>query len=723
MNITTKKDVFSEENAGGRKAEKRRGRTRKTPLPIPESKLATTTRPLPTRGQSSTSFRPRVPAIPQTTPKPAPAQVQASDTTGDANKQPVKRTAFYQAAQPRKSEGQPPRNERREDRRPVIGRPQSRPQFNQGNRSVAPVMSAGTYTTPLPSNPTIPQRSPLPPGATPDKKVRIIPLGGLEEIGKNMTLFEYGDDIIIVDMGFLFPDSEMLGVDYLIPDVSYLDDKKHKIRGAIITHGHMDHVGAIPYIIERLGFPTMYGTPITLGIVKGRLEEFNLLGRNKLVTIEADKDVIQLGAFRVRPFRLIHSIPGCVGLEIETPNGRIVYATDWKFDYTPSSGQPIDYRTLAAIGSRGVDLMFSDSTNADRPGHSVSEKVVEAAIMQSVQEAKDRVIVSMFASDLNRMQMAINAAAKTGRKVLVQGRSMQNNMEMAIGLKAMNIPEHTIISERELNRFNDSQILVLATGAQGQDNSALSRMAKGEHRLIKIKKGDTVILSASPIPGNERSVSNVMEMLYKAGASVVYNKVLDVHTSGHAYQEDLKLLAALIRPRYFMPLHGERAKRLLHGKIVQEAGVDPGRTVIADNGSIVLMDHTGAITLTDEHVPAGHVIVDGLGVGDIGAVVLRDRQAMAQDGIFVIISVFDSKKKAFVTSPDIISRGFIYMRENEKFVNDVRQEIKKFLTTATTGKSKIDMPAIRNDLRDFISKMLYQKTEREPIVIPVIIEV
>jgi ribonuclease J len=734
MNITTNKDFFSDENGIGRKPERRRGR-RMTPLPIAENKISTTT----SLGSSATRNVPRPrfekPALPTRDPIASPSMSQLPPENPPAPEDaPARRTAFYQAAAPKKRDGAPampvpPAIPVIPNRpapaqlppRPLAPRPPLVPRAPlAGNRSLANNLGQG-FSAPLPGTPPAPQRAPLPMGNT-DKKLRIIPLGGLEEIGKNMTIFEYGDDIIIVDMGLLFPDSEMFGVDYLIPDVTYLVENKHKIRGTVITHGHMDHIGAIPYIVEKLGFPPMYGTPITLGIIKGRLEEFNQTNRQRLINIEADKDVLQLGAFRIRPFRLIHSIPGALGLEIETPTSRIVYATDWKFDYTPSSGEPIDFRNLAAIGSRGVDLLFSDSTNADRPGHSVSEKVVEAAIQGAVKEATGRLIVSMFASDLNRMQMALNAAAATGRKVLVQGRSMQNNMTMAIDLKAIIAPPDTIISERELARFPEEKILVLATGAQGQDNSALTRMAKGEHRLIKIKKGDTVILSASPIPGNERSISNMMEMIYKAGANVVYNKVLDVHTSGHAYQEDLKLMAALIRPRYFMPLHGERARRILHGKIAQEAGVAAENVIIADNGSVIEVGMGGTIAITDEVVPAGHVIVDGLGVGDIGAVVLRDRQAMAQEGIFVVITVYDVKKRQFITSPDIISRGFIYMRENEKFVNDIRNEIKRFLAAANSGAGKIDLNTVRNDLRDMLSKMLYMKTEREPIVIPVIIE-
>lgn len=683
MNIITNKDVFSDDNPDKlKRAPQKRPRAPRKPAS-----------PTPRRAASTPDRKPAAP-----TPAAAPAR----------------KTVFYQAARPKQTPQQPNRNP---NPRPVLRPTPPRPQG--GNFQNRPQLSRPSLDTRERAHQPLPQVR----GNRPDLKVRIIPLGGLEEIGKNMTAFEYGDDIMVVDMGLLFPDSDMLGVDYIIPDVTYLQQKRDKIRGAIITHGHLDHIGAVPYLVEKLGFPTLYGTPITLGMVKGRLEEFNLVGRNKLVTVEPDKDVLQLGAFRVRPFRLIHSVPGAIGLEIETPNGRIVYATDWKFDYTPASGDPVDLRNLAAIGIRGVDLLFSDSTNADRPGHSISEKTVENSIMQAVEEASGRVIFACFASDLNRIQMAVNAAAKTGRKVLAAGRSIQNNLTMAIELKAFNMPPNTLIGDREANRFDDSKVLVLATGSQGEERAALSRMAKGDHRTIKVKKGDTIIISASPIPGNERAVQNVTELLYKAGANVVYNKTHDVHTSGHAYQEDLKLMAALMSPRYFMPLHGERARRILHGKIVQEVGVRKDSILIADNGSILEMDHEGRVNLTDEHVPAGYVIVDGLGVGDIGEVVLRDRKSMAQEGIFVIISVFDGKKKQFITSPDIISRGFIYMRENEKFVGEIRSEIRNFLSKAVQGGNKPDLGALRSELRDYVSKLLYKKTEREPIVIPVIIEV
>jgi ribonuclease J len=748
MNIITNKDVFSDENQAKipKKIERGRGRPRKASNPNEGVTAASDMQP---EAQPQSQEQPV-----QQAPEPT-HQDQSGEPVSGSQEKPV----FYQASKPQGGDQRQPRFPRQAPPRPSATTPAINPAslvpgaqgfadrprsaFNATPRSQnGQPPTPGRFATPprRPGRNQFPQdgaghfmqsataqqtdgMTPIARDATSTQKLKIIPLGGLEEIGKNMTVLEYGNDILIIDMGFMFPDVEMFGVDYIIPDVSYLEDKKDRIRGAVITHGHLDHTGAIPYLMEKLGFPTLYGTPITIGMCKQRLEEFGLLGRNKLVTIEPGKDVLQLGSFRVNPFHLIHSIPGAVGLEIETPNGRIAYCTDWKFDYSPADGNKIDFQTLAAIGGRGVDLLFSDSTNAERPGHSISEKVVEQALAASVGEAQGRVIVAMFATNLSRIQQTLNVAARNNRKVLLLGRSMQNNVEMAIGLKAINVPANTIISEREVGRFNDSQILILSTGAQGEDRSALVRMASGEHRIIKIKKGDTVIISASPIPGNERSVNGVMDVLYKAGAQVIYNKVLDVHTSGHAYQEDLKLMIALMRPKYFIPLHGERSKLILHGKLAQEVGVSPENIIIGDNGLVLEMDNSGKVIPTDNHVPAGYVMVDGLGVGDVGNIVLRDRQAMAREGVFVLISVYDTKNHKFLTSPDIISRGFIYMRENEQFVNDVRNEIKKFLASASDGNKAIDLSAVKNELRDMVGKMLYDKTERQPMVIPVIIEI
>ena len=554
-------------------------------------------------------------------------------------------------------------------------------------------------------------------------KLRIIPAGGVEEIGKNMTIFEYGDDIMIVDMGLAFPDNDMLGVDYVIPDSTYLEEHKENIRGAIITHGHLDHIGALPHMIEKIGFPRVYGSDVTIGLIKQRLDEYAINPGDRLQVVSPDGDTIKLGVFTVHFFRLNHSIPGAMGLEIETPIGRLVYATDWKFDYTPADGKPASFHHIAGLGEKGVKILFSDSTNIEKPGHTISEAVVEEALSGIIGKTRGRLIIAMFSTLINRMQQVINASHKHGRKVLVVGMSMQKSLEMAIGIKAVTVPPNTLISDKQAKNIPDDKLVVLSTGAQGEDRAALARMAKGEHRSIKIRKGDTVVISASPIPGNERSVSNVMDSIYKAGGNVIYNKQLDVHTSGHASQEDLKLMIVLNKPEYFFPLHGERHKLMLHAKMARQLGVDPRKTIVSANGQVIEVLPDGKVQITDEYIPNGFVMVDGLGVGDVGNIVIRDRQAMAQNGMLVAIAIIDKKTGAVRTSPDIISRGFIYMRENEDLVNDARSMVRKIVAEAYAEKKSPDMSDIKERMRRELSRFLYKRTEREPMVIAVLKEV
>lgn len=560
---------------------------------------------------------------------------------------------------------------------------------------------------------------------TPDgkPKLRIIPVGGVEEIGKNMTIFEYGDDIIVVDMGLSFPDTDMLGIDFVIPDTTYLVEHKDNIRGGIITHGHLDHIGAIPFIIEKIGFPRLYGSDVTIGLIKQRLDEHGIIYGDRLQTVNPDDESIQLGVFKVNCFRLNHSIPGAMGIEIETPVGSFVYATDWKFDYTPADGKPASFQKIAALGGKGIKILFSDSTNAEKPGHTISEAVVEEALTKIIEETEGRIIIAMFSTLINRMQQVINAANKNGRKVLVVGRSMQQSLEMAIGIKAVTIPPHTLLTEREAKNIEDSKLVILSTGAQGEDRAALSRMAKGEHRMINIKAGDTVVISASPIPGNERSVSHVMDLIYKAGGHVIYNKQLDVHTSGHGSQEDLKLMIALVKPEYFIPIHGERHKLILHAKLAIELGVEKYKCIVASDGQVIECLPDGKIQITDEYIPNGYVMVDGLGVGDVGNIVIRDRQAMAQNGMLVAIGIVERKSGKLVTSPDIISRGFIYMRESEDLVNDARSMVRKIVTEAYEGGKQADMSEVKERMRRELSRFLFKRTEREPMVIAVLKEV
>ncbi len=560
--------------------------------------------------------------------------------------------------------------------------------------------------------------------------VRVIPMGGVEEVGKNITLFEYLDpknqgqpEIMLIDMGFGFPDADMPGVDYVIPDVSYLEDKKDRIRGVVITHGHLDHIGAVPYIIEKIGSPTIYSSPLTIGLIKKRLEEFGLEGKVKLVNLEIGRDSIQLGPFRVRTFRLNHSIPDVMGLCIETPVGRIVWATDWKFDFTPADGKPAELSRIAEIGKSGVKALFSESTNIERPGHSVSEREVEKSLREVIEKAKGRIIIATFSSLISRIQQIINASQTAGRQVSLAGRSMINNIEMAIEMKAMSIPKGTLVDVRRIGSIPPEKLTIVSTGAQGEEFSALTRIAAGDHKQIKVKPGDTVVLSSSPIPGNEKSVSSVMDDLIRQGAVVIYNKVMDVHTSGHAMRDDLKFMIKLVNPEYFIPIHGERHKLVLHGELAVSQGVKPDNILLTDNGQPIVFQKAKSFVDKDHRIPANVILVDGLGVGDVGNIVLRDRKVMAADGIFLIVVTVDRDKRELLTSPDIISRGFIYMRDNTDLVSAARAEVKRMFKKHGVGPHAGDWQYLKQKLRDDLGKFLFEQTERRPMVVPVVIEV
>jgi len=559
-----------------------------------------------------------------------------------------------------------------------------------------------------------------------ETKLRIIPLGGVEETGgKNCTVIEYKDDIIILDMGFMFPDESMPGVDYVIPDVTYLEQNKRKIKGLLVTHGHLDHIGAIPYVYEKIGSPIIYSSPLSLGLIKGKLEEFGLDRGARLEVIKPGDSAIQLGCFKITSFRLTHSIPQTMGFAIETPEGLLIATGDWKFDHTPADGQPADFSALAMLGAKKPLLLLNDSTNIERPGNSISEKEIEDSLFKIMERAKNRLIISTFSTLISRIQQILNTAEKLNRKVAFVGRSMLSTVDISISLEALIVPRDTIIDAKDIGKYPDNKIVIVCTGSQGEDNAALTRISTGEHRQIKIKRGDLVILSSSPIPGNERSVSSLMDNLFRAGAKVVYQKLMDVHTSGHANQEDIKLMLALIKPQYLMPVHGERHRLMLHCQIAQEMRiVDEEHCLVADDGQVIEFSK-GKGEVTNKRVPASYVMVDGLGVGDVGNIVLRDRKAMAQDGIFVIIVTVDHETGEIATSPDIISRGFIYMRENEQLVHKARAEIKKIFTRhgADRRGPKTDWSLAKQKLRDDIGEFLFRETERRPMVIPVIIEV
>lgn len=559
-----------------------------------------------------------------------------------------------------------------------------------------------------------------------ETKLRIIPLGGVEETGgKNCTVIEYKDDIIVIDMGFMFPDESMPGVDYVLPDVSYLEQNKRKIKGILITHGHLDHIGAIPYVYEKIGSPTIYSSPLSLGLIKGKLEEFGLDRGARLEVIKPGDTVLQLGCFKITSFRLTHSIPQTMGFAIETPEGLLIATGDWKFDHTPADGKPADFSALAMLGAKNPLVLLNDSTNIERPGNSISEKEIEDSLFKIMERARGRLIISTFSTLISRIQQVINTAEKLHRKVAFVGRSMLSTVDISISLEALIVPKDTIVDVKDLGKYSDDKVVIVCTGSQGEDNAALTRISTGEHRQVRIKKGDLVILSSSPIPGNERSVSSLMDNLFRAGAKVVYQKLMDVHTSGHAFQEDLKLMLALIKPQYLMPVHGERHRLMLHCQIAQDMGiVDEEHCLVADDGQVIEFTK-GKGEVTNKRVPASYVMVDGLGVGDVGNIVLRDRKAMAQDGIFVIIVTVDHETGEIATSPDIISRGFIYMRENEQLVHKSRAEIKKIFVKhgADRRGPKTDWSLAKQKLRDDMGEFLFRETERRPMVIPVIIEV
>lgn len=560
-----------------------------------------------------------------------------------------------------------------------------------------------------------------------EPKLKIIPLGGVEETGgKNCTVLEYKNDIIIIDMGFMFPDETMPGVDYVIPDVTYLEQNKSKIKGLLITHGHLDHIGAIPYVYEKIGSPTIYSAPLTLGLIKSKLEEFGLDRVAKLSPMKAGEDILQLGVFKVEGFKVPHSIPQAMGFAIDTPEGLIIDTGDFKFDHTPADKKPADYAKIAMLGNRQPLVLMTDSTNIEKPGVSISEKALEDSLMSIMEDAPNRIIVATFSTLISRIQQVLNVSKKLNRKVCFVGRSMLTTVEIAVSLEALLVPKDTVIDSKDLGKYSDDRVVIVCTGSQGEDNAALSRIANGEHRQIKMKKGDLVILSSSPIPGNERSVSNLMDTLFRAGAQVIYQKLMDVHTSGHANQEDLKLMIALIRPKYLMPVHGERHKLMLHCQIAQDMGVvDEEHCLVGDDGQVIEISK-GKAEVTNKRVPAAYVMVDGLGVGDVGNIVLRDRKAMAEDGIFVVIVTVDGKTNQIITSPDIISRGFIYMRESEDLVHKARAEVKKIFAKYSgkgSNGQKSDYGMTKQKLRDELGDYLFRETERKPMVIPVVIEV
>ena len=549
------------------------------------------------------------------------------------------------------------------------------------------------------------------------QKLQIIPLGGLGEIGKNMTVIRFGDDIVVIDCGLMFPDDDMLGIDLVIPDISYLQENRILVRAIILTHGHEDHIGALPYVLKELNVP-VYGTRLTLGILEGRLQEMHVSAAS-LVPVKP-REQIQVGPFKIGFFSMCHSIADAVGISIKTPVGTIVHSGDFKFDQTPVDGNVADLHRLAELGDQGVLVLLADSTNAERPGHTLSERTVGLAFEEEFRSAKGRILIATFSSNVHRIQQAIDTAAKYRRKVAILGRSMMNVVNIAIELGYLHIPENVLIDIDEINNYPAADLVVITTGSQGEPMSALTRMASNDHRQVEIVPGDTVIISATPIPGNEKLVSRTIDLLFRQGAKVVYERTSGIHVSGHASREELKLLHNLIRPKFFVPVHGEYRHLIKHAQLAQEMGMPKERIFVAENGQVLEFGPDRGVMAGK--VTAGKVMVDGLGVGDVGNIVLRDRRQLSQDGILIVVITIDKQSGMVVAGPDIVSRGFVYVRESEALMETAREKVLQALERCDmTGGT--EWATIKSTVRDSIGKFLYEKTRRRPMILPLIMEV
>lgn len=547
------------------------------------------------------------------------------------------------------------------------------------------------------------------------KKLKIIPLGGLGEIGKNITVFEYGEDIIVVDCGMAFPDDEMLGIDLVLPDTTYLAKNKERVKGIVLTHGHEDHIGALPYVLRDVNVP-VYGTRLTLGLLEYKLEEHGMLSKCHLQTVTQGQ-TINLGVFRVEFIRSTHSIADAVALAIHTPIGIVVHTSDFKVDYTPISGESIDLARFAELGKKGVMLLMCDSTNVERPGYTMSERTVGETFEEIFMNARSRILVATFASNIHRVQQVVNAAAKYGRKVAICGRSMVNVSNKAIELGYLTVPEGMLVDIDKIKNYRPEQLVIVSTGSQGEPMSALTRMALGAHRQVEIAPGDLVVISATPIPGNEKSVSGVINELFRKGADVIYEALADIHVSGHACQEELKLMHRLVNPKFFLPVHGEYRHLRQHANLAQGLGMEKERTLIMEIGQVLEINSSEARIRGT--VPSGKVLVDGLGIGDVGNVVLRDRKHLSEDGLIIVVLTIQKETSGIITGPDIISRGFVYMRESEAFMDEVKQVCKEAIAKCQ-GKNCL---LIKNTIKDILRDYLYHKTKRNPMILPIIMEI
>lgn len=548
--------------------------------------------------------------------------------------------------------------------------------------------------------------------------LKIIPLGGLHEIGKNITVFEYENDIIIVDCGLAFPEDDMLGVDLVIPDISYLEKNKDKIRALIITHGHEDHIGAIPYLLKKINVP-IYATRLTCGLIRNKLEEHKLVKSTKLVEVKQG-EVVKAGKFSVEFIRSSHSIPDSVALAIKSPAGTVIHTGDFKIDYTPIDGQIMDFGRLAELGNEGVLALMSDSTNSERKGYTMSEKTVGDVFERLFQGCRKRIVVATFASNVHRVQQIVNCAVRYNRKIAVCGRSMINMINTARELDYIKVPDNVFIDIDMIKNYTDDQLVIITTGSQGEPMSALTRMASGEHRKVQITSDDLIIISANPIPGNEKLVSKVIDDLMQIGAEVVYSSLADVHVSGHACQEEQRLMISLVKPKYFLPVHGEYRQLKAHAETAEEMGIDKDNIFMLTNGRVLEMNQEEAKFTTS--VQSGRVLVDGLGVGDVGNIVLRDRQHLSQDGLIIIVMTMDSATGEIVAGPDVISRGFVYVRESENLMENVKAVIRNEIEKCERNHIT-DWSTIKSNLRDNLKDYIAQKTKRNPMILPIIMEV
>lgn len=549
--------------------------------------------------------------------------------------------------------------------------------------------------------------------------VKIAFLGGLNEVGKNMTLYECQNDMMLVDCGLAFPEPDMLGVDLVIPDFTYVEENADKIKGIVITHGHEDHIGGLAYLLQKVNIP-VYGTKLTIGLIENKLAEHKILGKVKLNVIEP-KDKINLGCFEIEAIHVNHSIPDAIALAINSPAGLVLQTGDFKIDTTPIDGEVIDLARIARLGDKGVLCLLSDSTNAQRPGYTASEKTVGESFERLFQKADGkRLIVATFASNIHRVQQIIDVAKSVGRKVALSGRSLENVVETASKLGYLNVPEGILVSIDAISRYPDDKLVIITTGSQGEPMSALYRMAFSEHRRVEIGTGDYVIISATPIPGNEKTVGKVVDELLKRGAEVVYEKMYDVHVSGHACQEELKLILSLAKPKFFIPVHGEQKHIRKHAQLAESMGMQSSNIFMADNGRCVSLTKRKMTAL--ENVPAGKVFVDGYGVGDVGSAVIRERKRLAEDGLMIISVVIEKETGMLISGPDIVSRGFVYVKDSEQLIEEAKL-VAQIVVDECIYDGRIEWSSIRNRMRDDISRFLYDRTKRSPMVLPIITSV